>query len=463
MWIENINVIANILIGTTAVVSLWFSIKALRKSEWDSAMNTAPSLVLRPKSIFVCAKQKEEYAGCVVIETGEVISAASNPFEVAFQIEFQCFNAGRGVAFNISKPTSSGLPVSGREDNRIPLYQTLNDEPFRVTISEFKKLKDWWDIANKEIPVRVDIFYTNDQNNIYCRSTWQANVKPFELEGENLKVRDIRLLDRNGKIEYSAIPFKAFNNSATRKCVEPPLLPINQVYSWSHRGCWWQILRVVLILFFIFGSSLFIVKTLTPSDYTIHFKRECDGVKCEKVRVIDSERSANIENEISALSSSLERVDFFARFTFLRFDFQTTNQTKFNFEVTQPKYEKGVDVAMQCNLNGREYVFSPNSGIIFQEKSSIGNIVKNLDKIQNILINCNPATQSVSLKPLGRFEVAPNAQIKFIFDEEQYHLRFRPDRLNYPLTVFQMLILVGIFLGGYYEIMRFVRNGLKLK
>lgn len=207
-WLDLINVIANALIGIIAIVSLWFSVKALKKSEWDSAMNTSPSLVLRPTQIWVGTRDKEEYHGYGVVELGRIIKAESDPFEIAFSIEFECFNAGRGVAFNISKPVSSGLSVSSSRNNRIPLYQTLEDEPFRVSLSAFKKLRDWHDIANEEVPVQLEIFYTNDQNSIYCRSIWQANVRPFELEGDNLKVREARLLNRNGKIEYSATPYK---------------------------------------------------------------------------------------------------------------------------------------------------------------------------------------------------------------------------------------------------------------
>ena len=77
----------------------------------------------------------------------------------------------------------------------------------------------------------------------------------------------------------------------------------------------------MLVALVIFGGSFFIVEKLTPPEYTIRFKRECEGVKCEKVKVIDSERNASIENEIEVISSALERLDFFARFTFLSFDF----------------------------------------------------------------------------------------------------------------------------------------------
>lgn len=220
----------------------------------------------------------------------------------------------------------------------------------------------------------------------------------------------------------------------------------------------YQLARFVLIILVIFGGAYLIVNKLTPQDYTIRFKRECDGVKCEKVKVIDSERNASIENEIDAISSTLERLDFFARLTFLRFDLQTTNQSQFIFAVTEPKYEKDIDIMMQCNLNGKEYTFSPNSGIIFQQKASIGNLIQELEKIQSVLINCNPAPQAVQLVPTEQILVAPNAQVQFIYNEEKYHLRFLPDRWNYPLTVLQVFVILGIIFSGYYALRQSVKG-----
>lgn len=219
--------------------------------------------------------------------------------------------------------------------------------------------------------------------------------------------------------------------------------------------------RLIIVLVVILGGAFFITKKLTPPDYTIHFKRECDEVKCEKVKIIDSERNTSIENEIETLSSTLNRFDFFARFTFLRFNLQTTNRSQFVFVVTEPKFEKGIDITMQCNFDGKDYIFSPNSGIIFQEKSTIGSIIQKLNKIQDILINCNPAPQKASLEPLGTFVVAPNAQIQFIYNEEKYHLRFLPDKWNYLLTALQIFIITGIVLGAYYELKRFLERGFK--
>ena len=223
----------------------------------------------------------------------------------------------------------------------------------------------------------------------------------------------------------------------------------------------YEVARLLLILLFILGGSALITEKLTPQDYTIHFKRECDDSGCKKTRNIGSDRNINIENEIRKLSNTLERLDFFARLTFLRFDFHVTNQTQFNFVVTEPRYEKSIDVLVQCNLNGQDYVFSTNSGIIFKQKASVGNIIEELNKIQNMLINCNPASQNISLKPVGKFILAQNAQIQIIYDEEKYHLKFMADKWNYLLTVLQIFIITAIFLASFYEITNFVKRGLK--
>ncbi len=219
----------------------------------------------------------------------------------------------------------------------------------------------------------------------------------------------------------------------------------------------YKILRLLLVIFFVLGSSAFIVKNLTPSDYTLRFKRKCDGVKCEKIKEVNSEQGTSIEDQLEVLSSTLGRLDFFARFTFLRFDFETTNQSQFIFAATEPKHEERMDIMMQCNLNGKNYIFSPNSRIIFQQKSSIGSILHELNKVQNILINCNPAPQDIN--SFTTFTLAPTGQIQFIYNEDKYHLRFLPDKWNYPLTVLQMLIFVGIFFGALYDIKRFMGEG----
>ena len=203
-----ISLITNLALGCAALISLWFSRKALKKSEFDSAMNTSPSIIIRPSEIWVGAKDLSGGIGYGIIEPGHILK--KNPYpDIIFQIEFECLNAGRGAAFNISQPTASGMSISSFRTSRTPLYQTNEDSPFSIYLALSGKYEDFYLNAHKEIPVRLDLTYTNDQNNIFCRSTWAANIQPFEREGEDLKVREVRLLKRSGKIEYSQNSFNA--------------------------------------------------------------------------------------------------------------------------------------------------------------------------------------------------------------------------------------------------------------
>jgi len=191
------------LLGMAAIFSLWISRKALKKSEFDSAMSTSPSIIVRPERFWIGIRDKEEEHGYGVYSEGAVILKSRNAYEIVFSIEFECFNAGRGAAFNISQVKVEGMSISTFRNNRTPLYLTTNDEPFKIELMINGKFDNFYKNVGSEIPVSVSLFYTNDQSNIYCKSSWKANIKPFDKDGENLKVREIKLLKRSGKIEYS--------------------------------------------------------------------------------------------------------------------------------------------------------------------------------------------------------------------------------------------------------------------
>lgn len=198
----------NFILGVAAIFSLWISRKALKKSEFDSAMSTSPSIILRPKSIWVGVKDKQEYAGYGIVDPGRLIQKETNPYQIIFCIEFECFNSGRGTAFNILNPFISGMDENTDKYNKHQLYQTTEDGPFGISLNLRGTFDEFYARAKKKFPVKVYLDYTNDQNNIFCRSSWVALIQPFEISGENLKVKDIRVLQRSGKIEYSQKPYE---------------------------------------------------------------------------------------------------------------------------------------------------------------------------------------------------------------------------------------------------------------
>ncbi len=203
MWNENINAAANILIGITAIASFWFSIKTLRKSGWDSAMNTAPSLVLRPQDIWTGIREDPQCMAYASVTPGKVIhNSVQGTVEIAFTVVFECFNAGRGVAFNISQPKSKGIPIA-EDRTKVALYQTVTDDPFQIGIQLVRTYNEWCVLAGKAIPVNLEITYTNDQGNVHCNSSWSAKVQPFDKKGDNLEVRELQVMETRGKIQYS--------------------------------------------------------------------------------------------------------------------------------------------------------------------------------------------------------------------------------------------------------------------
>jgi hypothetical protein len=201
-----ISLLFSFVLGVVAIISLWISRKALQKSEWDSAMSTSPSIVIRPNEIKFWTKHNKTEGGYNVHGSESLIN--SNVSEIAFVIKFECFNAGRGVAFNISQPKILGMDICDYYDRGTPLYQTKEDDSFELMIWNRKTFKEFCEMATEEIPVTVSLVYTNDQNTVFCRSTWSANVKPFDIDGENLKSRKTSLFKRNGKIEYSETPYR---------------------------------------------------------------------------------------------------------------------------------------------------------------------------------------------------------------------------------------------------------------
>ena len=207
--IDWVSLTVNLILGITAIVSLLLSRKVFKRSEYDSAMNTSPSIIVRPHKFWVGIKNRATDIAYTVYGSGCSIAKAINYAEIVFCIEFECLYAGRGAAFNISQPKIEGMDIADyRGDKRTPLYLVKTDPPFQIMLMLKGKFEEFHKNANVEIPVMVSLTYTNDQNNIFCRSTWKAKIKPFDQDDDNLTVRDIRLLQRSGKIEYSQKPYK---------------------------------------------------------------------------------------------------------------------------------------------------------------------------------------------------------------------------------------------------------------
>ena len=65
---------------------------------------------------------------------------------------------------------------------------------------------------------------------------------------------------------------------------------------------------------------------------------------------------------------------------------------------------------------------------------------------------------SIREKEIKDKEAQINAQVQFIYNEEKYRLKFLPDKWNYPLTVLQVFVILGIVFSGFYAIKQFIKG-----
>lgn len=203
---EKLSQVAEIVIGITAIYSLYLSRKALKKSDWNSALATVPSLVIRPRSIIIWRKDSPLDHGSVGVSQNTSIGPIKNDKrKFIFHILFECFNEGKGAAFNIKKPKVIGEADYEDWHNKTPLHQTLSDEPFLFSVKITKSFDEWKQILNKKIPVLVEITYTNNQGNVSCTSSWKAEIQPFKLEDSSLLAKEERLFRRDSSVVYTPV------------------------------------------------------------------------------------------------------------------------------------------------------------------------------------------------------------------------------------------------------------------
>lgn len=201
--LEQLAYLAEIIIGIATIYSLWLSQQALKKSDWNSALSTVPSIIIKPSEIYVDIRAAPHETGWGVMQLGSKIPEMSpDQRSIRFNITFQVTNAGRGAAFNIKKPKIKGIAEYEEGFRKVPLQQQLTDEPFEFTAVIVKDFSGWITMADQKIPIEIELPYTNDQGNVNCISKWSADIKPFDMVDGVLKVREERLLNRKSTVAY---------------------------------------------------------------------------------------------------------------------------------------------------------------------------------------------------------------------------------------------------------------------
>lgn len=202
--LDKLSQVAQIAIALLAFISIFVSArltrKTLKKSDQNAALLSAPSIIIGAHQFLIFRNDG------IYIKKDEIVQKDSEKPERnvgRFHIWFKCENLGKGVALNIKKPRIIGEFALVKYESTPFFLTTKNDDQFYFEVYIEKTLDEWYQISTEDgIPVRVEINYTNDQQNINCLSWWFAKINPFDIDGENLKARHLKILERNGGVSY---------------------------------------------------------------------------------------------------------------------------------------------------------------------------------------------------------------------------------------------------------------------
>jgi len=200
--LEELAQISEVIIAVVGIFSIWFSIKSLKKTDWNSSMATAPSITLNCIQARFWLSDKPQGGG----SWGEPTKYLDPSLKyITFALTFSVLNQGRGVALSIISPKVQCIATSLVEDIRIPVSMGSNNdnsESFEVHITE--QHDKWLKFMEGSIDIEILIDYTNGQGNLFCTSKWTAKLKPFNRENERLWIRESgkKIIDADMKITY---------------------------------------------------------------------------------------------------------------------------------------------------------------------------------------------------------------------------------------------------------------------
>lgn len=204
MWAQ----LAEIIIATGTIFgllfSIWFSIKNLKKSDWNSNMSTAPSITINNSSGQFWISSESDGGG----SWGNQTRINQSDDYITYELGFLIANQGRGVALSIQKPSISCPINHSLKDISIPVsIGIINENEAGFCIRMTEQHSKWLELSKNKVNFEIILKYNNDQGNVFCTSKWKAELKPFDVDGTSLIVRDRgdKILKPKMEITYSSL------------------------------------------------------------------------------------------------------------------------------------------------------------------------------------------------------------------------------------------------------------------
>ena len=213
----------------------------------------------------------------------------------------------------------------------------------------------------------------------------------------------------------------------------------------------WSYLIVLLIP--VAGYFL-IIKYYTPPSFHVQFQLECENQGCRFK--LDDQAMQKIESDLQNQLDQASRLDAFSKplAGFIRYSPEATNKSTLIFSVSEPARRIPQNASVTCELPSFGIgIFSYDSGIVFENKTSLVDIPETVKSINGTLLSCVRGFQSESTD--ANFIIAPNATVSLQKPTIDFLIEFLPDRMSKILLALEVLV---ILLG----LLPLIREGVKL-
>jgi hypothetical protein len=204
----------------------------------------------------------------------------------------------------------------------------------------------------------------------------------------------------------------------------------------------WHWAYLLLLLIPLVGYFV-VLNYYTPQPFHISLQLECQDKQCQfKLDELAIQKvNSNLQDQIDQAN----RLDKFSIpfGTFINLYPRVTNKSTATLSVSEPLQNLPQQVAITCQLlPSTTEIFSYNSGIVFNNKTSLSQTPDTVKSVVNTLVTCFRGLESSSsnLKVI----VAPNGTVSFKDPKVDFLVEFFPDDMSKNLIRVEVLV---IFLG----------------
>jgi hypothetical protein len=214
---------------------------------------------------------------------------------------------------------------------------------------------------------------------------------------------------------------------------------------------------LLYVLVPVFGYFL-VVNYYTPDSFELAYKLECsENRECRFST--NEEHLDEIYRKVQEQINEAARLDEFSKpFSgFIRFRPRLTNKSTLDFVVSDPPQTATQNASVTCQLSqNQEYVLSYNSGIYFENKTSLSNVPETTKLVVGQLIAC---VRGIHTESDTHTVVGPGGTVSMQNVQARFYVEYITDNLSRLLIAAQVIAIALAGLLVFREILKFLFKG----